>query len=154
MDKDKIISDFHSRRQLFDNYLKTAQLDKFTCPSCGFPTLNEKSGYEICAVCNWEDDGQDDHNEDEILGGPNYELSLTAGRLKIGEELLTLAQKLNGQIITNPDKIFSILNGHSRNIQTATNKMTGHETLDHPLWEEYRKTEQSIKLDLIELKQQ
>ena len=152
MDKNKILTDFHARRQLFDNYLKTTRLDKFTCPSCGFPTLDERSGYEICAVCNWEDDGQDDHNADEVLGGPNYELSLTASRLKIGEELETLASKLNGQIISNPEKVFVLLHKHSSKMDSVINKMTGHETLDHPLWNEYRETEQSVKVDLIEPK--
>ena len=29
----------------------------FTCPCCGYRTLNEFPGsYEICAVCFWEDD--------------------------------------------------------------------------------------------------
>ena len=31
-------------------------------------------------MCYWEDDGQDDHDADEIRGGPNYDLSLTAAR--------------------------------------------------------------------------
>jgi len=31
------------------------------CPGCGLPTLNARSGgYEICQICNWEDDSQDD----------------------------------------------------------------------------------------------
>jgi hypothetical protein len=43
-------------------------------------TLTERGGYEICPVCFWEDDGQDDHDADEVRGGPNYGLSLTAAR--------------------------------------------------------------------------
>ena len=31
-------------------------------------------------MCLWEDDGQGDSDADEILGGPNGELSLTAAR--------------------------------------------------------------------------
>lgn len=152
MNKDKILSDFHSRRQLFDNYLKTARIDKFTCPSCGFPTLDERYGWEICSVCNWEDDGQDDPKADEVWGGPNYELSLTSSRLNIGEELLEIAYKINGQILTDPEKVFSILNEHYNKMTAVTNKMTGNESIDHPIWEEYRKTEQLIKLNLIEPK--
>ncbi|MEW9527386.1 hypothetical protein [Microbispora sp. NPDC049125] len=30
-------------------------------------------------VCFWEDDGQDDHDADEVHGGPDFELSLTQG---------------------------------------------------------------------------
>lgn len=29
---------------------------KFTCPCCGFKTLDERGGYDICEVCDWEDD--------------------------------------------------------------------------------------------------
>jgi len=36
--------------------------------------------FEICYLCNWEDDGQDDHNADAIMGGPNYGYSLTVAR--------------------------------------------------------------------------
>ena len=32
------------------------------CPCCGYLTLDERGGYEICPVCYWEDDGQDDHD--------------------------------------------------------------------------------------------
>lgn len=31
-------------------------------------------------MCFWEDDGQDDHDADEIRGGPNGTLSLTQAR--------------------------------------------------------------------------
>jgi hypothetical protein len=31
-------------------------------------------------VCFWEDDGQDDHDADEVRGGPNGTLSLTQAR--------------------------------------------------------------------------
>jgi hypothetical protein len=42
--------------------------------------LAERGGYEICRLCGWEDDGQDDADADQVLGGPNHELSLTAAR--------------------------------------------------------------------------
>jgi hypothetical protein len=34
----------------------------------------------MCPVCWWEDDGQDDHDADEVRGGPNGEFSLTQAR--------------------------------------------------------------------------
>ncbi|MEV5576646.1 CPCC family cysteine-rich protein [Spirillospora sp. NPDC052269] len=52
----------------------------YPCPCCGFLTLAERGGYEICQVCFWEDDGQDDPDADTVRGGPNYALSLTAAR--------------------------------------------------------------------------
>jgi hypothetical protein len=50
------------------------------CPCCGYLTLTERSGYEICGVCFWEDDGQDDPEADEVWGGPNGSLSLAQAR--------------------------------------------------------------------------
>ncbi|MBI3416744.1 MAG: hypothetical protein HY043_15755 [Verrucomicrobia bacterium] len=52
----------------------------YRCPCCGHRTLAERAGYEICPICFWEDDGQDDHDADEVRGGPNYELSLSQAR--------------------------------------------------------------------------
>jgi cysteine-rich CPCC protein len=53
---------------------------KYKCPCCGYLTLPERGGDDICPVCFWEDDGQDDHDADTIRGGPNYHLSLTQAR--------------------------------------------------------------------------
>ena len=39
---------------------------------------------EICKVCFWEDDGQDDHDADDVRGGPNGTLSLRQARLNFG----------------------------------------------------------------------
>jgi hypothetical protein len=50
------------------------------CPCCGYPTLRVRGESEICALCDWEDDGQDDADADEVRGGPNGDLSLTEAR--------------------------------------------------------------------------
>jgi hypothetical protein len=50
------------------------------CPCCGFRTLKARGDDEICEVCFWHDDGQDDAHADEVWGGPNYALSLTQAR--------------------------------------------------------------------------
>ena len=52
----------------------------YACPCCGYVTLAERGGFEICPVCFWEDDGQDDPDADLVLGGPNGGLSLTLAR--------------------------------------------------------------------------
>ncbi|WP_211841510.1 CPCC family cysteine-rich protein [Saccharopolyspora antimicrobica] len=49
----------------------------YPCPCCGFVTLPERGGYELCSLCFWEDD---DHDADEVRGGPNGSLSLTEAR--------------------------------------------------------------------------
>ena len=53
---------------------------RHACPCCGYPTLGERGGYEICELCDWEDDGQDDPHADEEWGGPNGHYSLTDAR--------------------------------------------------------------------------
>ncbi|WP_422754974.1 CPCC family cysteine-rich protein [Micromonospora sp. WMMD708] len=52
----------------------------YPCPCCGFLTLGERGGYEICDVCFWEDDGQDEHDAGRVRGGPNRGLSLLDAR--------------------------------------------------------------------------
>ena len=54
--------------------------DRYVCPCCNYPTLSERNGYEICGLCFWEDDGQDDRNASEVLGGPNHDYSLTEAK--------------------------------------------------------------------------
>src|SRR6056297_1967205 len=51
------------------------------CPCCGFGTLNERGGWDICRICWWEDDGQDNDNANDVCGGPNGKLSLTRARI-------------------------------------------------------------------------
>ena len=60
---------------------KEEPVKSYRCPSCGYKTLHGRGGYEICKVCFWEDDGQDDHDADVVRGGPNYHLSLTQARI-------------------------------------------------------------------------
>lgn len=50
------------------------------CPCCGYLTLPELGRYEICPVCGWEDDGQDDRDASVVRGGPNGKLSLVQAR--------------------------------------------------------------------------
>jgi hypothetical protein len=64
----------------FVNVIKSPSAGPYACPCCHFVTLSERGGDVICQVCFWHDDGQDDHDADEIRGGPNYSLSLTEAR--------------------------------------------------------------------------
>jgi len=61
-----------------------------TCPCCGYPTIAERGAYEICSLCAWEDDGQDDAahrplvseavGPEAIAHGPNHDYSLAEAR--------------------------------------------------------------------------
>ena len=60
--------------------MTTSAVAGYPCPCCLNRTLGERAGFEICPVCFWEDDGQDDHDADVVRGGPNRDLSLKVAR--------------------------------------------------------------------------
>ncbi|WHY69480.1 CPCC family cysteine-rich protein [Neobacillus sp. SuZ13] len=72
------------------------------CPCCGYPTLEERGGFEICILCNWEDDGQDNPYADEVWGGPNGDYSLTEARKNFKENLIMYRDKRN--LLSQTDK--------------------------------------------------
>ena len=53
---------------------------RYRCPCCRYRTLEERGGFDICPICFWEDDGQDDQDADVVRGGPNGSLSLAQAR--------------------------------------------------------------------------
>ncbi|MEW4369377.1 CPCC family cysteine-rich protein [Paenibacillus kandeliae] len=55
-------------------------MNRYRCPCCGYLTLDESSSWEICYLCDWEDDGQDDPHADQVRGGANGDYSLTEAR--------------------------------------------------------------------------
>jgi hypothetical protein len=74
---------FERRRRTFED------AGRVTCPCCGYPTIDTRATFEICSLCAWEDDGQDDAgrlgNEasaapDVVTMGPNHDYSLTEAR--------------------------------------------------------------------------
>ncbi|MCG8574626.1 MAG: hypothetical protein MI810_07065 [Flavobacteriales bacterium] len=48
------------------------------CPCCGLRSIEARYAFEICTVCWWEDDGEDN---DRLNGMGANEVSLTEGRL-------------------------------------------------------------------------
>ncbi|WP_441244952.1 CPCC family cysteine-rich protein [Tardiphaga sp. 768_D3_N2_1] len=48
----------------------------YRCPCCKYKTLFGRGQDEICSVCFWQDDGQDEPDAEIALGGPNGSLSL------------------------------------------------------------------------------
>jgi hypothetical protein len=55
-------------------------MSKEPCPCCHNRTLIVRGGFELCPVCWWEDDGQDDADADAVRGGPNGGISLADAR--------------------------------------------------------------------------
>ncbi len=55
-----------------------SEAERFPCPCCSSPVLTEVGAYEICPVCNWEDDPVQSADPD-FAGGANT-MSLNAAR--------------------------------------------------------------------------
>ena len=91
VEEQAILNEFFERRKVNEAYVKSHNLSICPCPCCGLPTIHERNTYEICKVCDWEDDGQDDEDADKVSGGPNGDISLSQSRIQIGKEL-----RLNG----------------------------------------------------------
>lgn len=116
---------FRKRRTAFDDYISQNGLQRIvtTCKSCGFPTLQLEPlrFFEICELCNWQDDVQDDQDADKNYGGPNY-ISLTESRIEFGLELDEIGFNMNASIIQKPEIIFTILKECEYKIQTDPDK--------------------------------
>jgi Cysteine-rich CPCC len=50
------------------------------CLCCGYRTLSVPEALELCQVCWWQDDGQDDRDADVVRRTVNGNLSLSQGR--------------------------------------------------------------------------
>ena len=51
------------------------------CPCCGYKTLTEEGGFEICDLCTWEDEELGRITPpDEVIGGANGDYSLNEAR--------------------------------------------------------------------------
>lgn len=89
-DKDSKSEDIEKNQGWFEFYLERLRNHSvvlsqqegvsYNCPCCGYKTLSERGGFEICAVCFWEDDGQDEQDAEIVRGGSNGSLSLTKAR--------------------------------------------------------------------------
>jgi len=89
-DEQPSAEELERRRRWFDEYVRQlehesvvlpkAEGTRYACPCCRCLTLEERGGYDLCPVCFWEDDGQDDQDAHRVRGGPNGRLSLTQAR--------------------------------------------------------------------------
>lgn len=53
---------------------------RFRCPCCGCRTLSAPGAMELCPVCWWEDDGQEDDDASDVRLTVNGSLSLLEAR--------------------------------------------------------------------------
>lgn len=82
-------SELDRRRALFASaggpvvLTKRVTIERVPCPCCGYPTLQRRACFEVCCLCIWEDDGEDDDNTHQWGGGPNGEYTLTEARANV-----------------------------------------------------------------------
>lgn len=67
------------RRNWFDLH-PDVSLKKYTCPCCGFPTHEKPMAQEVCFLCGWTYDQQDDFDAAVILNQANGNYSLLQAR--------------------------------------------------------------------------
>jgi hypothetical protein len=149
MDNEELIDRVLKRRSQFDLYLKINNINLFTCPSCGFPTLSERNGYEICTICDWEDDGQDDNDATEVFGGPNGDLSLNDSRIKIESTFIELEKFQNGKVCDNPEFAMDILNKHDTEMSRLSSEIPFDAEQNHPKWKNWKKEREDVIKRLI-----
>ncbi|WIW70181.1 CPCC family cysteine-rich protein [Anaerosinus gibii] len=61
------------------------------CQCCGYPTLPlrdfpQMPTFDICILCDWQDEGQSDKDADKIYGGANKSYSLTNARINFNKD--------------------------------------------------------------------
>jgi hypothetical protein len=60
--------------------VNTAVEVRYRCPCCGYKTLDAPGALQLCPVCWWEDDGQEDRDASEVRLTVNGQLSLNEAR--------------------------------------------------------------------------
>jgi hypothetical protein len=58
---------------------------QYRCPCCGYRTLAAPAVLELCPVCWWEDDGQEDDDASDVRLTVNGALSLSEARTYYAE---------------------------------------------------------------------
>jgi hypothetical protein len=53
---------------------------RYRCPCCGYKTLKAPGALQLCPVCWWEDDGQEDADASDVRLTVNGQLSLKEAR--------------------------------------------------------------------------
>ena len=104
------MTDINTRRLAFERCCRGVRVNskttvnRVTCPCCGYPTLKRKARHDICELCNWEDDGEDDLGEgaSTVPGGANGSYTLTLARENF-VRYRTMYSPHNNTTVTGPD---------------------------------------------------
>ncbi|OMP75270.1 CPCC family cysteine-rich protein [[Flexibacter] sp. ATCC 35208] len=158
MNESEILVGFHIRRAHYDTYLQANDIHLYTCPGCGFPTLTARGEFDICSICNWEDDGQDDHaksileglqTEGVFISGPNGNLSLTANRINIGRMLESNIELIDGEVDFDTARVLRTIEFYERRRQDIEDRMTGDELPQDHIWIEWKEVSKDLLAALV-----
>ena len=116
------------RRQYFNNLFPKIKGSDYrkdidfelpnSCPTCGYLTLSERCSWEICLLCFWEDDGQDDIDADKIYGGPNGKYSLTNYRIKFFDDFEKFKnENKNSELVKELKTLDNYILSNEKNIE-------------------------------------
>ena len=145
----------HRRRAFFDNcgsqqHEQAAKLPsrgvRFSCPCCGYPTLAGRGTDEICKICWWQDDGQDD-DADEVYGGPNRDYSLNDARSNFQQNLVMFPPDEDPRL-GGPDSAVAV--NLKRNLIAVFDAIMEEPPVEqlNDLWEQARGLEWTLNLEL------
>jgi hypothetical protein len=158
MDETDILAEFHNRRAHYDAYLQANNIDLHTCPGCGFPSLPERGAFNICEICNWEDDGQDDQansildallGNGILIGGPNGSLSLKDNRINIGRMLESNMELIDGEVDFDTARVLQTISFYQQRRQEIGDRMTGEELHQDHIWIEWREVSKDLLTALV-----
>jgi len=80
-DGDDLLHPFYVYRTWFETHPEILR-GHTVCPCCGYPTLTPSE--KVCFLCEWTDDGQDDHDQADV-NGCNADYSLREARHNFSE---------------------------------------------------------------------
>lgn len=158
MNETDILAGFHIRRVHYDTYLQANDIQVHTCPGCGFPTLAARNEFEICGLCNWEDDGQDDHATSMLavlatkgvaISGPNGSLTLIANRVNIGRMLESNIELIDGEVDFDTARVLRTIAFYKERRQDIGNRMTGDERPQDHIWMEWKEVSRDLLTALV-----
>ncbi|GGG78643.1 CPCC family cysteine-rich protein [Paenibacillus radicis (ex Gao et al. 2016)] len=111
-----------------------ASSNRVSCPCCGYLTLVERGGFEICCLCKWEDDGQDDPDADEVRGG-----SLTEARNNFKVNYTMYSDERN--ILSQSETEIST----KKALMTEFDKLkTADDNSAEPIWDKINSLEEAL----------
>ena len=158
MNETEILAEFHHRRAHYNTYLQANDINLHTCPGCGFPSLPARGEFDICEICSWEDDGQDDHAagilttlqvDGIVMTGPNGPLSLKDNRINIGRMLESNMDLIDGEVDFNTPRVLKTIEYYHQRRKEIGNRMTGEELPQDHIWIEWKEVSKDLLAALV-----